>query len=186
MRALALVFVCAAGCARSPADGAPFVAEDSDFAGYTSWYSTPLTDDTGLSDVVYPAGARVGFLNHRPPAGASAYPEGTVVVKAIERGSGPPEWEIFGMAKRGGGYDADGAVGWEFFLLLADTDGTLHIVSRGLAPMDDGHAGDMGMASGTYFENGQIVPCNVCHGLARFAGTDHLISNELAPDKTAP
>jgi hypothetical protein len=165
--------------------GAQFVAADSDFASFTSWLSIKLPDSDPVSDLVYPAGSRVAFLNRRPPPGATRYPVGTVIVKAIERAT-PEDWEIFARVKRGGGFNAAGAVDWEFFLLRLRADGTPYITSRGMAPSDDGR-GDMGLpsAAGGYFTGGAIQPCNLCHGESKFAANDYIMSPLLLPSATA-
>jgi hypothetical protein len=176
-----------AACSGKPAPSGPvFVAEDIDFAGFTSWTSFALPDSDPVSDLVYPAGTRVAFLNRRPPKGASQYPVGTVIVKAIERGATPQDWEIFGKAKRGGDYNPAGAVDWEYFLLRIEADGAPHITSRGIAPNDDGR-GDMGLAAaaGGYFDSGQISPCNLCHGDSKLAVNDYVMSMLLYPSATA-
>jgi hypothetical protein len=170
----------------SSSGGDTFVAQQSDFATFMSWTSFDLPSSGTLGDVVYPAGARVAFLNHRPPAGSTHYPVGTIVVKAIERGNGPQDWEIFAMAKRGGGYDPAGAVDWEFFLLRIDGDGNPYITDRGTGPTDDGR-GDMGLGTvaGGYFDGQAIAPCNSCHGATSFASSDAMIGDQLPPSATA-
>jgi len=177
-----------AGCHHATGvDNSPqFEAQESDFAAFTSWTSFQLPDGDPLSNIVYPAGTRVAFLNRRPPSGATHYPTGTIIVKAIQRGASPQDWEIFAIAKRGGDYDAAGAVGWEFFLLAIDPDGVPRVASRGIAPSDDGH-GDMspGPAAGGYFAGGGIAPCNVCHGQSSRGASDYTMSPLLAPQATA-
>jgi hypothetical protein len=183
--AFALVLSACSG-SDAPLDaGAEFVAADSDFASFTSWLSVKLPDSDPVSDLVYPTGSRVAFLNRRPPPGATRYPVGTVIVKAIERAT-PEDWEIFARAKRGSGFNAAGAVDWEFFLLRLRADGTPYIASRGVAPSDDGR-GDMGLpsAAGGYFTSGAIEPCNLCHGESKFAANDYIMSPLLLPSATA-
>jgi hypothetical protein len=177
----------ACGDAQRPATADEFVATDGDFAGFQSWQSFALPDHDPLSDITYPAGTRVAFLNHAPPAGTNVYPVGTVIVKAILVGMGPADWELFGMAKRGGEYNPTGAKGWEFFLLRVGADGEAHIISRGIQPDDDGRGPDGGLptAAGGYFEGQGIAPCNVCHGQSRLAGVDYMLGDQLAPSMTA-
>jgi hypothetical protein len=158
-----------------------FVAADSDVADFWTWYTQPFVADA-VADIVYPPGSRVGFLNHRPPAGTTSYPLGTIIVKAIENDNVPANWELFGIAKRGGDYNAAGAHGWEFLLLRVD-DGVAHIYSRGLTPTVDGRA-DMVVNEGSYFAGGQVA-CDVCHGQKMYAPTDFIIDTPLAPQTAA-
>src|SRR5581483_5756799 len=148
LAAVAALTLAACGARSSaPAGAAEFIAEDSDFASFREWTSFQLPSTNPVSDLVYPAGARVAYLDQRPPRGATRYPNGTIIVKAIELGAGPSDWEIFARAKRGGDFNAAGAVGWEFFLLRIGADGRAHITSRGVAPTDDGRGPDMGLPS---------------------------------------
>jgi hypothetical protein len=178
----------ACGDAQTSANTGEFDATDADFLGFQSWQSFALPDSDPLSDVVYPAGSRVAFLNRAPPRGTNQYPMGTLVVKAIEVGAGPADWEVLAMAKRGGHYNPTGAKGWEFFLLrVGADDGEAHIISRGIQPDDDGRPPDGGLptAAGGYFEGQGITPCNVCHGQSRLADVDFMLGDQLAPAMTA-
>lgn len=171
----------AAGCGGSDDGGATFIALDRDFAGFQSWYATGPLPFNQLSATVDPTGTHVGFVNRRPPAGATRYPVGTIVVKAIEPSADATTWEMFGMAKRGGGFNASGAVDWEYFLLRVAADGDPFITSRGLGPSNDGS--DMG--ADAYAPGGAAGGCNFCHGDPTYAGTDHVISPPLWPATTA-
>ena len=130
-----LFFVAAAaslsGCGGSDGQGgATFIALDHDFAGFQSWYSATLPFNE-LSATVDPVGTHVGFVSRRPAAGATRYPIGTIIVKAIEPSADDTTWELFGMAKRGGGFNAGGAVDWEYFLLRVAADGNpVHHLAR--------------------------------------------------------
>jgi hypothetical protein len=173
------------GCSDGPTGatgdpGASFIALDPDFAGFQSWYQLTLPPNP-LSQVVDPAGAHVGYLNRRPPAGSTRYPVGTILVKAIQRDVAPETWELFGIAKRGGGFNPSGATGWEFFLLRVGASGNPYVTSRGLAPSDDGFDG----GGASYSPGGAAGGCNVCHGLSNYAANDHVISVGLAPSATA-
>jgi hypothetical protein len=171
----------AAACGGSGSDGATFIALDRDFAGFQSWYSVSPLPFNQLSATVDPTGTHAGFVSRRPPAGATRYPVGTVVVKAIEPSDDATTWELFGMAKRGGGFNASGAADWEYFLLRVGTDGDPFITSRGLAPSNDGS--DMG--ADAYAPGGAAGGCNLCHGDSAYAGSDHVISPPLWPSATA-
>ncbi len=131
-----------------------FVAMQSDFEGYPSWESvTVAAEDTG-----HPDGARTVYVNEMPEGG-DTFPVGTVIVKEIAGG------DIHAMAKRGGGYNADGAVGWEWFELVL-SDGAPVIKWRGTeAPEGEAY----GALPGSEPEDtGDLVTgdCNTCHGAA--------------------
>jgi hypothetical protein len=98
------------------------------------------------------------------------WPVGSILVKTIEIGATPAEWEIFAMVKRGGGYNPDGAREWEFFRLQINSQGIPIIRARGYNPTD-GH-GYMDMA-------GNEVGCNSCHGAAGTETTDHVLARQL-------
>jgi hypothetical protein len=175
------------GCSGEDAPGdagvAPesFIAFDPDFAGFQGWFQQTLPPNP-LSQLVDPVGAHVGYLNRRPAPGTSSYPVGTILVKAIQRDSAPETWELFGMAKRGGGFNPDGATGWEYFLLRIGPTGNPYVTSRGLAPRDDGFDGGNGAS---YSPGGAAGGCNLCHGQSNYAASDHVISASLAPLATA-
>lgn len=143
------------------AGGGDFVALTGDFADYRSWerfdVPGPTTDDGHLT------GPRQVWLNARPPAGATSFPVGTIIVKTAGSGDDPTAWTILGRARRdGGAYNADGAPGWEWFGLQADDAGRLAISWRGadapegvyLSLVDD--TGAPPITSGD---------CNSCHAL---------------------
>jgi hypothetical protein len=184
---LALAMLAAVvGCSGSGKNGggeanSAFLALDPDFAGFQSWYQLTLPPNP-LSELVDPVGPHVGYLNRRPPAGATSYPVGTIIVKAIQREAAPSSWELFGIAKRGGGFNPDGAAGWEFFLLRIGPDGNPYVTSRGLAPRDDGFDGGN---NASYSPGGAAGGCNLCHGQSTYAASDHVISVALAPSATA-
>jgi hypothetical protein len=142
--------------------GESFIAMQADFAGYLSWEAYPVSSaDTGHSE-----GERVVYLNQKPEAGAKTFPVGTILVKVID-GS-----DIHAMAKRGAGFNLDGAVGWEWFELLL-SEGEPVIKWRGAsAPEGESY----GALPGTTEDSGDSITgdCNVCHGAA--ANNDYVQS----------
>lgn len=137
--------------------GEPFVAFERDFAGFRDWprVETGPANPQGITHV---AGRRRVYVNARPLAGAGdrrgSFPVGTVLIKEILDGAAEGH-RIFAMVKRGGGYNAGGARGWEWFELAARPDDTLAIVWRGInAPKGEDYGGDP--------QGG----CNDCHGRA--------------------
>jgi hypothetical protein len=150
--------------------GAPasFIALQSDFADFASWEAIPVdTPDTG-----HPQGDRVVYLNARPEAGAESFPVGTILVKTID---GPGGTDIHAMAKRGDGFNTDGAVGWEWFELVRADDGTPVIKWRGeTAPAGEQY----GRLPGEEADTADTITgdCNVCHGGERANDYVHTVA----------
>jgi hypothetical protein len=153
---LASLLACTSADGSAPDAGpAMFIAVRSDFAPYASWPSFYVGTDPP-PDAPDLAGPRTVFINRMPPAGAKTFPVGTIIVKRIEVQAAPQSWQLFGMVKRGGGYD-DGAPGWEFFGLSIDAQSYVAIDWRGVGPPPDGSYG--GLASS--------IGCVFCHANAK-------------------
>lgn len=137
--------------------GDSFVAMQSDFADFQSWMATPVAEgDTG-----HPDGDRVVYLNAEPETGASAFPVGTMIVKTIAWSGGT---DIHAMVKRGGGFNPDGAVGWEWFEIVLSDQGSPVILWRGDVPPEGEVYGQLpGQTADTSTTEGD---CNACHGAA--------------------
>ena len=140
-----------AGC--GPVQGGPegpldtFIAFASDFEGYTRWESFSL-QSTAVPNDVHATGRRTLYLSRRPPKGSTAFPVGTLMVKAL-----PGVGRAFARVKRGGGYNP-GAPGWEWFELQHVTLDEVIFVWRGVGPPSgEGYGGD---------PDG----CNTCHSTA--------------------
>jgi hypothetical protein len=161
---LALLLAAACGSSTSDAPAEHFVPLQRDFAGYRQWRAYDLGVET--ADSVHAAGRRTVHLNLLPPSESTAFPSGTILVKTIEATDGTAT-NIFAMAKRGGSYNSQGAVGWEWFELQDGSDGTALIVWRGITPpTGEGYGGDV--VGGA---------CNTCHGL--HADNDYVASTAL-------
>jgi hypothetical protein len=140
-------------------DGDAFVAMQADFAGYPSWEIYPVpAGGTGHVD-----GERTVYLNEAPPDGATSFPLGTILVKTIAWSGG---LDVHAMVKRGGGYNADGAVGWEWFELVPDDDGTPVIRWRGDKPPKGELYGQLPGVVDTGAPPTVSGDCNVCHSTA--------------------
>ena len=165
-----LLLVTATACEGGGAPSSVFIAIQSDFAPYATWEEFPL----GVAmNGGHPVGVETAFRNAKPAAGA--YPVGTILVKEIQAGDLPQQWELFGMVKRGGAFNAAGAKGWEFFTLKLNLDLVPIVVSRGSNPADadsQGHG---------YGGDGSSVTCNRCHGVAGTEASDHTLSAALHP-----
>ena len=147
-------------------DDESFVAMQADFASFKRWEAIPVaTADTG-----HVAGDRVVYINNRPSVEEIVFPVGTMFVKTIAWEDGT---DIHAMVKRGGGYNADGAFGWEWFELVESEDGTPVIRWRGEeAPEPGSYGADEADTAETVSGD-----CNVCHGA--FAANDYVHSVTL-------
>lgn len=142
----ALLLLCfVAGCGQEMPQPVPsgFIALERDFVGYESWEVKAF--EGVFVDEAHTAGPRRVFLNKRPPEGSTEFPVGTIFVKALD-------FTTFAMVKRGNGYNANGAHGWEWFELTRDANDISRIKWRGLGPP----------LGENYSKSGQT--CNDCHG----------------------
>ena len=117
------------------------------FRAWTSFHSDgPVDDGTYPVDVL---GPRTQYINTPPPHGATEFPIGTMIVEARESGT----MHILASVKRGGGFNADGAVDWEWFQLSEDPgSGAVGILWRGTGP-----------PSGTSYGANTGPDCSACH-----------------------
>jgi hypothetical protein len=127
-----------------------YIAMERDFQNFRAWGSASVPDSPGEGQT-HPKGARHVYVNALPTTGRSEFPVGTMIVKeAAPDGSG--RVRLFAMVKRGGGFNASGASGWEWFELEEHAEQGVHILWRGLgAPDGESYGGD---PEGT---------CNSCH-----------------------
>jgi hypothetical protein len=160
--ALALI-ACGGGGTGAPDGGGSntFLAFDSTFASFRTWTSFhsdgPVDDGTFPADVL---GPRTQYINMLPPPGSHEFPIGTVIVEARENGSG----KIFAGVKRGGGFNATGAINWEWFELV---ENPVSIFWRGFGPpLGDTYGGDA------------MGGCNACHTKCG-ATNDYVCSAQL-------
>ena len=131
-----------------------FLAFGGDFAGFRDWSSYKVTDDPKVSAGIHTSGPRTEYLNHKPAHGSTSFPIGTVIVKEFA-GTAAAPGQIFAMVKRGGGFNAAGANGWEWFELTVAKDESIAIVWRGVGP-----------PSGEKYGGDPTGGCNGCHGAA--------------------
>jgi hypothetical protein len=136
MGSLFALAACGGGSGDGTAPGGElgfFIAYAPDFELFRSWEAFHLPDSSA-QDPVHLAGPKTDYLNKRPPPGSSEFPVGTIIVKEIE--VGPMEdRQVFAMVKRGGGYNAAGAPGWEWFELANNPNGSLNSIKwHGLGP----------------------------------------------------
>jgi hypothetical protein len=131
-----------------PGPGDTFLAFASTFQGFRTW---PSFHSDGPPAGSYPEdvlGPRTQYINRRPAHGLKTFPVGTVIVEARESGAR----KIFAAVKRGGGYNARGALDWEWFELNEAADGDVSLAWRGLGP-----------PAGQTYGHGGASTCNECH-----------------------
>lgn len=135
-------------------DGAPpetFVAYNTSFDCFHQWSNAPATAENGMNDGLHGVGPLQVYWNENPPHGATSFPVGTIIVKETQEAD-VTQRITFAMVKRGGGFNSDGANGWEWFSLQDAPDGTAAILWRGVvAPSQETYA------------NQPIGDCNGCH-----------------------
>lgn len=129
-----------------------FIALKSDFQNYDAWKNY-YVGDAPAAEGVDLAGPRTVYINRVPARGSDHFPVGTMIVKVVESGPTPEQWQMFAMVKRGGDFDPE-AAGWEWFG-LSRTATEVSIDWRGVGPPPDGGYG--GLIN---------VSCILCHDTA--------------------
>ncbi len=161
-----LVAVRAAGCGRGEAER--FVAFERDFQGFRRWEGGAFEERPARGQAHHAGEQR--FFIRRPDSAVRAgagggFAVGTVIVKEA-RLSARPEGQLFAMVKRGGGYNAEGATGWEWFELWEREDGSVAIKWRG-----------MSAPSGEQYGADPHGSCNGCHREA--SASDFVMSSAV-------
>jgi len=129
----------------------------ADFTDVLSWRRWELPNIGQSAEGHQRGGPSWLYLNRGAPAYDEPMKPGTVLVKVVELGDGPEDWELHAMVKRGGEFNERGATGWEYFDLVVQDDVPV-ITWRG-----EGNAanpGGYGRALG-----GAAIGCNDCHAL---------------------
>jgi hypothetical protein len=171
---LALALGAAVGCSVAPSaagtDGGIFLAFDTTFNGFHSWPSAVAMPSPNLPPVdaggVGPDGGATDGGVHPPPEteywqlppitpGSTTFPLGTIIVKETNEAD-PTARQVFAMVKRGGDFNANGAINWEFFELTNNANGTEKVNWQGYGPLDP--------TKDIYGGNPNV--CNDCHGKA--------------------
>lgn len=132
-----------------------FIALARDFAGFREFGRIDLGERPAQSET-HPGGRLVVYVNSVPKPGAKEFPVGTIIVKENLSAKTEPAStkKVFAMVKRGGGFNAEGATGWEWFE-LEEGDKGVAIRWRGVgAPDGEGYGGD------------PMGSCNSCHQMA--------------------
>ncbi|HVT07063.1 MAG TPA: hypothetical protein VHO67_06380 [Polyangia bacterium] len=175
----------ALGCSAAPSansdGGGIFVAFASDFNGFHNWpNSAPATPSPDLPPVdagglaadggtgdggVHPL-PETEYWNRSPPPGSTAFPVGTIIVKETQEAD-PTKRQVFAMVKRGGDFNASGAVNWEFYELVNNANGSVTVSWQGYGPTNP--------SMDLYGGNPNV--CNDCHKKA--AANDYIWSAAL-------
>lgn len=174
-RAIAMMLSALGASCGDPAPGAGvFIAMDRDFADFLRWRRVELG---AISLAGHPPGTRVAFVNSALAATDSRYPTGSIIVKAITNNSEDTDrWAVIAMVKRGGGFNREGALDWEFFTLRVQ-GGVVSIANRGIAPRSDGDGDPYGATDD--------IGCNACHGTADARAVDSVLTPALRPPAAA-
>lgn len=147
------------------------IALDRDFASFRNWtrhqvaHAAPppvLETDGGVeadAGTSHLEGDRFVYINHVPPGGSTEFPLCTMIVKTVVEANGQESLRAHAMVKRNGGYNDQGAVGWEWMELRLDPSRDPFIVWRGPGPPGvSGYKDPLG---------GDSADCNTCHAAAR-------------------
>jgi hypothetical protein len=144
----------AGACDPPPGDGATetdaasFIAFAPSFASFRTWPSRTFAEAAACG-ATHAGGPRTLYANRLPPPDASAFPVGTMLVISTAL-----DGRLYAQVKRGGGFNAAGAVDWEWFE-LAEADGNVVIQWRGTAP-----------PAGAMPPGKTDIGCNACHAAA--------------------
>ncbi len=149
-----------AGAAANADGGAEFIAYQSDFQAFHSWTSFTF-EGAAIPDSPHAtAGVRTEYINQLPPKGATRFPVGTIIVKEFVATG-----QTFAMVKRGGGYNSEGAVDWEWYELVDNASSVTIRWNGAVAPPGDVYANSP-------------VTCNDCHSAG--AANDYVQSQALS------
>jgi hypothetical protein len=168
------------GCDREPPvslpRAEPFIALERDFQGLEDWHQIDLPEREAQG-VTHLAGDAVEYVNQVPRPGQKSFPVGTILVKRMT--SGERKNDMFAMVKRGGGFNAAGAHGWEWFELVRREDDSIGIKWRGIdAPFGESYSQT---ADSSKEEGDPMGGCNGCHEMA--TKNDFVLTAELTLSK---
>jgi hypothetical protein len=138
-----------------------FIAQTEDFAHYEDWMSFNEDDAHGEG-----SGTTMVYLNKLPPKGASSFPVGTIVVKTMQATDGSM-FTMHAMAKRGNGFNSDGARGWEFFELALNPKQVPFWLWRGAQPPSGEQYRAILSKNNVESTTGELK-CNDCHASSSF------------------
>lgn len=140
------------------------IALTSDFAKFWEWPSKKIAAaGHGATEVVQDQDTipRSVYLYPGFDDPVTEFPVGTIFVKVMgdSPDSVPPVGKIHAAVKRGGDFNSNGAVNWEWFELAIVDDNEVIIMWRGQEPPDEGGYGSLTNPDGETESD-----CNSCHG----------------------
>lgn len=147
-----------------------FLAQTKDFAPYQDWMVFKRDTTTEHGGLI---GTTTKYVSELPDMTTHTFPVGAIVVKVVKATSSDAV-TIHAMAKRGSGFNAGGALGWEYFELQLNSKGVPYILWRGEQPPSGeqyqallgASAADQPMTEGK---------CNDCHA----AGKDGMLGDDM-------
>jgi hypothetical protein len=136
-----------------------YIAVDRDFSTFEDWSYF----DLGVGKhVVSQSGRKRVYVNALPQPGDTEFRVGTILVKVLELGDDPVNWQVHGMVKRGGEYNSKGAYGWEYFDFTINAEGTPRQNWRGeQTPDGESYQVTVFTPNGVVIED--VADCNTCH-----------------------
>lgn len=147
-----------------------FIAQTRDFAPYQDWMVFKHDVSTEHGGLV---GTTTTYVSELPDTTTHTFPIGAILIKTIKTASSD-SLTIHAMTKRGSGFNADGALGWEYFELQLTSKGTPIILWRGEAPP----SGEMYQALLGASNTDQPTTegkCNDCHA----NGKDGMLGDDI-------
>jgi hypothetical protein len=148
-----------------------FIAQARDFATFADWMVFKRDTKTDHGGIL---GTTTIYLNSKPDAETHTFPIGTILFKRMDV-TGFDQPTIHAMAKRGSGFNAEGALGWEYFELLLDAKNRPAILWRGDKPPSDEQYQALLGASSIERPKGTDGACNSCHA----DGQDGVLDDDI-------
>ena len=147
-----------------------FIAQTRDFAPYQEWMVFKRDVTTEHGGLV---GTTTKYVNELPDTTTHEFPIGAILVKTV-KAQGSDALTIHAMAKRGSGYNADGARGWEYFELQLNGKGVPIIAWRGEQP-PSGEQYQALLGASKTDQPATEGKCNDCHA----AGKDGMLGDDI-------
>ena len=147
-----------------------FIAQTRDFAPYQEWMEFKhdvATEHGGL------VGSMTTYVSEMPDTTTHEFAIGSMLVKSVKTPNSDA-LTIHAMSKRGSGFNAEGARGWEYFELQLNNKGVPYILWRGEQPPSGEQYQALLGASKTDQPTTE-GKCNDCHA----AGKDGMLGDDI-------